>query len=140
MVRVSQPCRRTVSKAAVRYVRDIRIGAQIEADWSQRLKFTRARSWHYSTSNLRSLCQLAHVAEVGLDLWSYTAPSGASLMRALEYLIPTTLAGLEAWPHREIDPVFDRSLAHPLLHVVAEAGARRAGGRVADPQGRHEVE
>src|SRR3954452_12470005 len=84
-------------------VRDKRIPAQIAADGSQPQEIVRTRSWHYATFNAAALCRTAEIgAHLGIDLWGYTAPNGASLTKAVDVLIPTAEKGLSVWPYPEI--------------------------------------
>lgn len=116
-----------------------RIAVQIDADGSQPLELSRTRSWHYSNFNVTALCRLAEVGRhAGVDLWSYTAPGGGSLSKAVDYLIPAAEQGASAWPHQELG-TFDQTLAVYELHAAAsegrDAAAKAAVGHVPVPGG-----
>lgn len=96
-----------------------RIAVQIKADGSQPYELARTRSWHYSNFNATALCRLTEVGRhVGVNLWTYTAPGGGNLDKAIDYLIPAAEKGASAWPHQEIG-TFDRTLAFYGLHAAA---------------------
>jgi len=81
-----------------------RIAAQITPDGRQPYELVRTRSLGYSVMNLEGLCRLAELGRhVGVDLWSYEAPSGGSIRKALDYVAhyaDTT----RKWPGLEITP------------------------------------
>lgn len=100
-----------------------RIAAQVNADGYQPAEASRTRSWHYSNFNLVALTRLAQIGKhVGVDLWRYTAPSGASLFKAVDYLIPGATTG--QWPYPELD--FRQYAALDVLHAAADAGDKAA--------------
>ncbi len=66
-----------------------RIAAQIKPDGSQPEEIRRVDGLGYSAFNLEAQFRVARLAAgLGVDLWNYTAPNGASLRRALDYLRP----------------------------------------------------
>lgn len=66
-----------------------RIASQIRPDGSQPLEIARVDGLGYSEFNLEAQFHIARLAAgLGIDLWHYTAPDGASLAKALEYLAP----------------------------------------------------
>ncbi|KDO07479.1 IS630 family transposase [Amycolatopsis mediterranei] len=80
---------------------------------------------HYSAFNLVALTRLAQIGKhVGVDLWHYTAPSGATLFGAVDFLIPGATQGQSAWPYPELD--FRPYAALDVLHAAADAGDRAA--------------
>lgn len=100
-----------------------RIAAQINADGYQPAEASRTRSWHYSNFNLVALTRLAQIGKhVGVDLWHYTAPSGATLFKAVDFLIPAATTG--QWPYPELD--FRQYAALDVLHAAADAGDKAA--------------
>jgi hypothetical protein len=116
-----------------------RIDPQIAADGSQPGELSRTRPWHYANFNAQAFCRLADMGRhVGVDLWSYTTPSGGSIPKAMDFLIPAAAKGESAWPYPDAD-VFDRSLALDKLHAAAtdanDGQARAALARVPAPQG-----
>jgi len=75
-----------------------RIANQIKPDGSQPEEIRRADGLGYSVFNLRAQFQVARLAAgLGIDLWHYSAPNGASLCRGLEYLVPYN-SKPETWP------------------------------------------
>jgi Alginate lyase len=94
---------------------------QIQPDGSQPEEIRRVDGLGYSVFNLEALAQVArHSAALGIDLWRYTAPNGASLARAVEFLRPYNAAPA-TWPHRQ-----NEKLAPGFLdHLLAEAPAHR---------------
>ncbi|MGH9590510.1 MAG: alginate lyase family protein [Terracidiphilus sp.] len=92
-----------------------RIELQIEPNGSEPLELARTKSFSYSVFNLDALMRLAQEADhIGVDLWSYRAPNGASIRAALDYLVPFAL-GKEKWTHEAINGVDPSSLTEPLL-------------------------
>jgi hypothetical protein len=75
-----------------------RIAGQIKPDGSQPEEIRRVDGLGYSQFNLEAQFQVARqAAGLGIDLWNYTSPAGASLRRALEYLRPFNTEP-ETWP------------------------------------------
>lgn len=75
-----------------------RIAAQIQPDGSQPDEIRRVDGLGYSRFNLEAQAVIArHAKAYGIDLWNYTAPNGASLRKALEFLAPYNQAP-EKWP------------------------------------------
>ena len=76
----------------------------------------------YSVFNLEAQFQIAQLAAgLGIDLWNYTAPNGASLRRGLDFLRPYN-SKPEAWPtsqNAKLAPGFIDALI-----TQAEAGWR----------------
>lgn len=66
-----------------------RIAAQFKPDGSQPAELVRQDALGYSRFNLAAQLTLARLARsVGVDLWRYEAPNGASLPKGLAYLAP----------------------------------------------------
>ncbi|GAB3138376.1 alginate lyase family protein [Amycolatopsis stemonae] len=100
-----------------------RIAPQIDATGYQPQEASRTRSWHYSNFNLVALTRLAQIGKhVGVDLWHYTAPSGATLFTAVDFLIPGATQG--RWSYPELD--FRPYAALDVLHAAADAGDKAA--------------
>ena len=97
---------------------------QIQPDGSQPEEIRRVDGLGYSRFNLEALALVArHSAGLGIDLWNHTAPNGASLQRAVDFLRPYNVAP-EKWPHgqnEKLPPGF-------LDELIAEADRLRASG------------
>lgn len=79
-----------------------RVAAQFEPDGSQPHELMRTRALDYSEFNLRAHTEIAVIAEqVGIDLWSVSAPDGASIRKGLDFILPYA-SGQEEWPYRQI--------------------------------------
>lgn len=75
-----------------------RIATQIAADGSQPDEVRRADGLSYSVFNLDAHFEVARqAAGLGIDLWNYSAPNGASLRRAYAFLAPFN-ANPDTWP------------------------------------------
>jgi hypothetical protein len=82
-----------------------RIGRQIKPDGQQPIELERTRSMHYSAFNIEALSRLAEMGRhVGVDLWSYEAPEGGSIRKAIDHLARYLKTPSE-WPGQQIDPV-----------------------------------
>lgn len=76
----------------------VRIAAQIRPDGRQPEEIRRVDGLGYSAFNLEAQFHVATLAAgLGIDLWNYTAPGGASLRRALDYLRPYNVEPAR-WP------------------------------------------
>jgi alginate lyase len=100
-----------------------RIAGQIQPDGRQPLELARADSLTYSTFNLTAQFLVARLsAGLGVDLYHYSAPNGASLARAVDYLRPYN-QDLSKWQGsqvRKIEPGFlDQILADEALLATA---------------------
>jgi hypothetical protein len=116
-----------------------RLGSQIKADGSQPEELARTNSWGYSNWNLEGFCLMAHVGRpLGVDLWTYVAPGGGSLVKATDYLLDGAVKGKSAWTHPQMIAL-EPSWAVPLFHAAAELGndaaARAALAQVPAPAG-----
>jgi hypothetical protein len=81
-----------------------RITAQIAPDGRQPYELVRTRSLGYSVMNLEGLCRLAELGRgLGVDLWSYQAPQGGSIRKALDYVAPYADTTLK-WAGPQITP------------------------------------
>ncbi len=75
------------AKSILQNAENRRLAAQVRPDGSMPQELARTRSFFYSTFNLEAMMRLANLAPaVGLDLWDYRAPDGASIGSALNYL------------------------------------------------------
>ncbi|GAA3198887.1 alginate lyase family protein [Actinocorallia longicatena] len=97
-----------------------RVDVQIAPDGAQPLELARTRSWHYSVFNLAALTHLARLGEgLGADLWRHRTPGGATLLRAVDLLVPAA-TGAAPWPRPESS--FDPSAATGVVRAAAETG------------------
>jgi hypothetical protein len=111
------------AKAIVTTAETKRIAAQIQPDGSQPRELARTLPWQYSTFNLTALCRLASTARnTGVNLWAYTAPNGASLAKAVSFLLPAAEHGNSAWPYPDLANPIDQSLILHTLHAAADQG------------------
>lgn len=77
------------------------LSRQIQPDGSQPEEIRRVDGLGYSRFNLEAQAIVArHAKALGIDLWNYTAPNGASLRKALDFLKPYNQAP-EKWPHTQ---------------------------------------
>jgi hypothetical protein len=109
------------------------VASQVRPDGSQPLELARATSWSYSVYNLEALGRLAEIGRgAGPGLWAYTAPGGASLRAAVQFLVPAA-TGAQPWTAgRQVTPL-EPAEALPVLHAAADAGdatARSAIGQI----------
>jgi hypothetical protein len=94
--------------------RQIRIAAQIQPDGSQPRELSRTRSFHYSFFNLSALFSLGTIGQkLNVDLHHFYTPTGASLRKALDYLLPY-LDPAATWPHQQLGGR-DSATAIPVL-------------------------
>jgi hypothetical protein len=101
-----------------------RIARQIEPDGAQPLELARTNSLDYSVFNLTAQVLVARLAKgLGVDLFHYTAPNGASLAKAAEYLRPYNRAP-EKWPGGEIRKVEPGFLDEILAEMDRGSAAR----------------
>lgn len=79
------------------------VDGQLAASGAQPLELSRTRSFHYSIFNLQPLVMLAVLAKHDdIDLWHYTTPKGASILKALNYMAPYADPA-KKWPHKTRD-------------------------------------
>ena len=75
--------------ACWRHYREVLVPGQFRPDGPAPKEEARTRSLHYSAMNLDAFTVLARLAQLrGVDLWRFQAPSGASVLRSIEYLLP----------------------------------------------------
>jgi hypothetical protein len=85
-----------------------RIGKQITPAGEQPIENDRTRSMHYAAFNLEALGRVAEAGRhVGIDLWSYEAPTGGSLRKAITF-VGGFLPDPKRWPGTQLD-AFDLS-------------------------------
>jgi hypothetical protein len=106
------------ARAILNDAKQRRIAAQIQPDGREPLELARTKSFSYSIFDLDALIQLADYGDrIGVDLWHYRAPNGASIQTALEYLLPFAL-GEKKWPYKNINGFEGKELAVPLLQAA----------------------
>ena len=99
-----------------------RIAAQFAPDGSQPEELRREDALHYSYFNLEPQLRLAVMARaLGVELWNYTAPNGASLKKGVEYVRPYNAAPA-TWPHKEKE-VKEPGFMDDMLALAAELEA-----------------
>lgn len=92
---------------------------QMASDGSFPLEMKRTISLHYTVFVLDPFFTTADLAKnVGIDFWNYVSPSGKSLKKGFEAVLPYLLKEKE-WPGQQIKP-FDYDEALPLLVKGAE--------------------
>jgi hypothetical protein len=128
----------SAAKTLVSNARANRIAKQIDSSGKQTMEISRTRPWHYVNYNLQGLVRLAELGrKMNINLWAYTAPNGATLAKAADWLIPYG-TGAKAWTFSDLD-VFDRSLVRDKLHAAATEGkdtkAKAAYPQVPTPAG-----
>ena len=98
----------------------VRIAPQVGPDGAQPLELARTRSFSYSVMNLRGYCSLALMGDrLGVDLWGFVSPEGASIRAAIEYLLPYADPAKE-WPHPQMTDAHRVTLV-PVLRSAAVA-------------------
>jgi hypothetical protein len=94
------------------------IAGQFERDGRQPRELRRTRAWDYSVFNLTAYLHLAALGQrLDVDLWNYSTPTGRSLRRGVEYLVPFAL-GQEPFPYEQITE-FRPSALHAVLRRAA---------------------
>jgi hypothetical protein len=110
-----------------------RIDTQITGTGSMPQELSRTTSWHYSNFNAAGLCRLAAVAKhVGVDLWSYQSADGGSIVKAIDFLIPTATTAQPPGPwaqYGDITVPFDQVYQAESYYTV-----RAAAEYANDPQ------
>ena len=81
-----------------------RIAKQIAPDGKMPEELARTRPMHYTLFNIEPFARLAELGRnVGVDLWHYEAPNGASLRKAVMFIAPY-LDPRATFPYKEITP------------------------------------
>ena len=107
-----------LARSVLQSVGERRIATQIEPDGKQPLELARTKALGYSTMNLAGLFELAILGEnVGVNIWNFHAKDGASLHKALDYLVPY-VSGDQKWPYKQIAEYKPGEFS-PLLVVAA---------------------
>ena len=106
-----------LAKRVLNEVKDKRIQSQITSDGKQPLELARTKSWGYSIFNLNAFFHLALLGDnIGIDLWNYQSGEGASIRKALDYLLPFAVH-LEKWKYKQIEKI-DLNSLHSLLLIA----------------------
>lgn len=99
-----------------------RLAAQIASDGSQSRELARTRPLHYSLFNLDAFTQLAEMGRhVGVNLWSQTTPSGASLRAALNFVAPYADSTVR-WKKPEAMQLMPEVFALPFRRAAVALG------------------
>ncbi|MBN8879378.1 MAG: alginate lyase family protein [Sphingobacteriales bacterium] len=78
------------------------------------LEMQRTISLHYTSFVMEAFFNIAQVAKkLGMDMWNYTSPSGKSLKKAFDALLPY-ISATKQWDGQQIKP-FEYDEAYPLL-------------------------
>lgn len=110
------------AKQILELVKTERIAKQIEANGAQPHELERTKALSYSTMNLSGFTQLAFLGKkVNVDLWSYEAKNGASIIKAYEFLKPYA-QGLKTWDYKQIHSL--DSAQEKLRDLFARAGSQ----------------
>lgn len=81
-----------------------RIDKQMDDNGRFPLEMQRTISLHYSVFVMEAFFNIARMAEkLGMDMWTYTSPSGKSLKKAFDELHPY-FAGTKEWDGQQIKP------------------------------------
>jgi hypothetical protein len=101
-----------------------RLAAQIDSMGKQPEELARTRPLHYSIFNLEAMARLAETAHaIGVDLWHWSAPNGASLRKALAFVAPYADPG-HPWEGTQVTPTPPDSLILPLRRAAHALGDR----------------
>jgi hypothetical protein len=107
------------AKQILREVGTKRIAVQIQPDGSQPLELVRTKAFNYSLLNLEALIDLAILGQrLGVDLWSFEAPNGAGIRKAIDFLIPYSI-GKKEWTWKQIVR-FEYERMIPILRIAAK--------------------
>lgn len=121
-----------LAKSIVTTAETKRLDDQLAADGGLPRELSRTRSFHYTTFDLVALTRLAMIGRhVGVDLWHYTTPTGGTLFKAVDFVVPAA-TGQAAWTYPELQ--FQAFAATDDIHAAADAGDRTARAAVAKLQ------
>lgn len=117
--------RTDVAKKIFKDTTKVQLPQSIEADGRQPQELRRTKALHYSLLNLAGLMKLANVGKhVGINLWEYNTPRGATLEKAIDFLIPY-IEKKQIWPYPQIVPVMtytiDDMLCPAFIHYQKQA-------------------
>jgi len=107
-----------LAKKIVQNAQD-RLDKQMDDTGRFPLEMQRTISLHYTCFVMEAFFNIAQVAKkLGMDMWNYTSPSGKSLKKAFDALLPY-ISGAKQWDGQQIKP-FEYDEAYPLLSSGAE--------------------
>lgn len=112
--------RTDVAKKIFKDTMKVQLPLSIEEDGRQPQELRRTKALHYSLLNLAGLIKLANVGKhIGIDLWNYTTPRGATLEKAIDFLMPY-IEKKQIWPYPQTVPVttntIDDTLCPAFIH------------------------
>jgi hypothetical protein len=91
-----------------------RLASQISPDGRQPNELARTRPLHYSLFNIEPFARLAELGRhVGVDLWHFEAPKGASLRKAVMFVAPY-FDPKNRWPGEEVTPAKPRDFLRAM--------------------------
>jgi len=97
----------------------IRLDKQMTDQGQFPLEMERTTSYHYTTFAVQAFFTIAALAEkINIDFWNYTSPSGKSLQKAFDTLLPY-YAGQKTWEGPQIKP-FEIEETYPLLMAASQ--------------------
>jgi len=102
----------------------VRLDKQMDDDGKFPHEMERTISLHYSSFALNAFFAIAQMAEkTGIDFWSYTTPSGKSLKKGFDQLLPY-LSKEKKWEGQQIKD-FDFEDGFPLLMQGERFGCKK---------------
>ncbi len=108
-----------LAKAQVEITKQ-RIASQVTPDGSQPKELARTKSWDYVNMNLLGFCLNARLADhIKADLWHYETPSGSSIRKCLEWVMPYYKKE-KPWVEKQIKKI---EFAEPVLLLEMAAAA-----------------
>lgn len=117
-----------------------RLDSQLTTDGRQPLELARTNALGYSTMNLQGWFTVASLTEkAGVDLWNYKTSNGASIKKALDWLIPYATGDVK-WNYQQITQ-YDKE---DIYSLIAQANNkfkspgkayadRKLAGKINDP-------
>lgn len=96
-----------------------RLNSQMDAEGKFPLEMQRTIALHYNTFDLHAFFMIAAMAEkIGVDVWNYAGPQGASLKKGFDYFHPY-LTKQKEWTGQQIKE-FEFEEGYPVLLMAAE--------------------
>lgn len=98
------------------------IASQIDSEGKQKLEIDRTRPVHYTLFNLEAFTMLAELSRhIGVDLWNYEAPNGASIRKALLFIAPYANPAVK-FPKEDIAEQGPGEFVLPFRRAAAQLG------------------